>query len=133
MATDLEQELKRTTALRGFRFGLHDFVAAVKGVDALKKHNDATQANYLKPGLIDRKTKELAIIAACVSLKDSAAHLTCHMHAAQKAGVTPDEILELIELLGGWIGNVAKINGLEAWRATFRPDLPAIQRVVELE
>ena len=55
------------------------------------------------------------------------------MHAAQKAGVTPDEILELIELLGGWIGNVAKINGLEAWRATFRPDLPAIQRVVELE
>lgn len=133
MATDLEQELKRTTALRGFRFGLHDFVAQVKGVEALKKHNDATQANYLKPGLIDRKTKELAIIAACVSLRDSAAHLQCHMHAAQNAGVTPEEILELIELLGGWIGNVAKINGLEAWRATFRPDLPTIERVVELQ
>ena len=79
MATDLEQELKRTTALRGFRFGLHDFVAGLKGADALKKHNDATEANYLKPGLLDRKTKELAIIVACVALKDSPAHMQCHM------------------------------------------------------
>ena len=133
MATDLQQELKRTTALRGFRFGLHDFVAALKGPDALKKHNDATEANYLKKGLIDRKTKELAIIVACVSVKDSPAHMRCHMHAAQKAGATPEEIFELIELIGGWIGNVAKINGLEAWRATFRPDLPTIDRVVELQ
>ena len=133
MATDLEQELKRTTALRGFRFGLHDFVAQLKGADALKKHNDGTEANYLKESLIDRKTKELAIIVACVAVKDSPAHLRCHMHAAQKAGASPEEILELIELIGGWIGNVAKINGLEAWRATFRPDLPTIDRVVELQ
>ena len=35
MAIDMEQELKRTTALRGFRFGLHDFVAQLKGADAL--------------------------------------------------------------------------------------------------
>ena len=133
MATDLEQELKRTTALRGFRFGLHDFVAGLKGADALKKHNDATEANYLKPGLLDRKTKELAIIVACVALKDSPAHMQCHMHAAQNAGASPEEILELLELVGGWIGNVAKINCLEAWRATFRPDMPTIQRVVELK
>ena len=133
MAIDLEQELKRTTALRGFRFGLHDFVAHLKGADALKKHNDATEANYLKKGLIDRKTKELVIIATCVALKDSAAHLQGHMHAARNAGVTPEEILEVIELIGGWMGNVAKINGLEAWRAAFRPDVPTIDRVVELK
>jgi alkylhydroperoxidase/carboxymuconolactone decarboxylase family protein YurZ len=133
MAVDLEQELKRTTALRGFRFGLHDFVAQVKGADELKKHNDATEASYLKKGSIDRKTKELAIIVACVALKDSAAHLHCHMHAATNAGATPEEILELIELVGGWTGSVAKINGLEAWRTAFRPDLPTIQRVVELQ
>ena len=133
MAIDMEQELKRTTALRGFRFGLHDFVAKTKGADALKKHNDATEANYLKPGLLDRKTKDLVIIATCVALKDSVAHMRCHMHAAKNAGVSPEEILEMIELIGGWAGNVAKINGLEAWRATFRPDLPAIQRVVELQ
>ena len=133
MAIDLEQELKRTTELRGFRYGLHDFVAQVKGVDALKKHNDETEAHYLKKGLIDRKTKELAIVVACVALKDSAAHLRCHMHAAKNAGATPEEILEVIELVGGWTGSVAKLNGIEAWRAAFRPDLPTIDRVVELK
>ena len=133
MAIDMEQELKRTTALRGFRFGLHDFVAQLKGADALKKHNDAIEAGYLKKGLLDQKTKELAIIVACVALKDSTSHLQCHMHAAKNAGATPEEILELIELVGSWTGSVARINGLEAWRATFRPDLPTIDRVVELQ
>ena len=132
MAADLEQELKRTTALRGFRFGLHDFVAQLKGADELKKHNDHTEANYLKKGLIDRKTKEMVIIATCAALKDSPEHMQCHMHAAKNAGVSPEEILEMIELIGGWMGNVAKINALEAWRLTFRPDIPTIQRAVEL-
>lgn len=133
MAIDMEQELKRTTALRGFRFGLHDFVAQLKGADALKKHNDAIEASYLKKGLLDKKTKELAIIVACIALKDSRAHMQCHMHAAKNAGASPEEILELIELVGSWTGSVARINGLEAWRATFRPDLPTIDRVVELQ
>jgi alkylhydroperoxidase/carboxymuconolactone decarboxylase family protein YurZ len=97
MAIDMEQELERTTALRGFRFGLHDFVARLKGADALKKHNDAIEASYLKKGLLDRKTKELAIVVACVALKDSTSHLRCHMHAAKNAGATPEEILELID------------------------------------
>ena len=52
MAPELERELERTTALRGFRYGLHDFVAAVGGVEALKRHNDNTQATYLKHGLL---------------------------------------------------------------------------------
>lgn len=133
MATDLEQELKRTTALRGFRFGIHEFVAKLKGADALKRHNDAIEAGYLKKGLLDNKTKELAIIVACIALKDSLAHMQCHMHAATKAGATPEEILELIELIGSWTGSVARIHGLEAWRATFRPDIPTIERVVELQ
>ena len=133
MPVDLEQELKRTTELRGFRYGLHDFVAQVKGADALRQHNDVIEANYLKKGSIDRKTKELAIVVACVALKDSAAHLRCHMHAAQNAGATPGEMLELIELVGHWTDSVARINGLEAWLAAFRPDVPSIDRVVELK
>jgi len=132
MATELEQELKRCTALRGFRYGIHEFVAQLKGADALKKHNDAIEAGYLKKGLLDNKTKELAIIVACVALKDSLPHMQCHMHAATKAGATPEEILELIELIGSWTGSVARIHALEAWRATFRPDIPTIERVIEL-
>ena len=132
MSSDMDRELERTTQIRGFRYGLHDFVAQYKGPEALKHHNDNTEANYLKEGLIDRKTKELMIIVACVSSSDLVSHMQLHMHAANKAGASPDEIMAVLDLIGGWIGNVAKIKGLEAWRATFRPDIPTIDRVVEL-
>ena len=132
MAPELERELERTTALRGFRYGLHDFVAAVGGPEALKRHNDNTQATYLKQGLIDRKTKELLIIVACVASGDLVSHIQIHMHAAQKAGATPEEIMEALNLVGSWIG-IRRVLGLEAWCATFRPDIPTIDRVVELK
>jgi 4-carboxymuconolactone decarboxylase len=132
MSTDIEKELERTTEMRGFRYGLHDFEAMLWGAEYLKKHNDQTEANYLKKGLLDRKAKEMAIIVACMAQKDFVSHLRVHMHAAVKAGATPEEILELIGLVGGWTGNVCKIVGLEAWRATFRPDIPTLDRVVEL-
>ena len=131
MSTDLDRELERTTALRGFRYGLHDFVGALGGAEALKRHNDNTEANYLKEGLVDRKSKELMIIVACVASGDLVSHIQIHMHAAHKAGATPEEIMETLNLVGGWIG-IRKAVGLEAWRATFRPDIPTIDRVVEL-
>ena len=37
-----------------------------------------------------------------------------------------------MNLVGSWIG-IRRLLGLEAWRATFRPDLPTIDRVVELK
>ena len=132
MSNDIERELERTTRLRGFRFGLHDFVAHVSGAEALKKINDHSEANYLKAGLLDRKTKELVTIAACVARQDMVSHIQLHMHAAHKAGATPEEILAVLDRVGNHIGNVAKCVGLEAWRVTFRPDIPTIDRVVEL-
>jgi alkylhydroperoxidase/carboxymuconolactone decarboxylase family protein YurZ len=128
----LDQELERTTQMRGFRYGLHDFVGAVGGAETLKRHNDNTHRNYLKESKIDRKTKELLIVVACMASRDLVSHMQIHMHAAHKAGASPEEIMEVIDLVSGWTGNVAKIPALEAWRATFRPDIPTIDRVVEL-
>ena len=126
-----EAELERVTRLRGFRYGLHDFYAELD-MDALKAVNDHVEATYINPTTLDRKTKELAIMVACVAQQDLVSHIQIHMHAAHKAGASPDEIMAVLDLIGGWIGNVAKVNGLEAWRATFRPDIPTIDRVVEL-
>lgn len=131
-SSELAQELERTTRMRGFRYGLHDFVAAVGGAEALKRHNNNTQGHYLSDAKIDRKTKELLIIVACMARHDLVSHLQIHMHAARQAGASPEEIMESINLVSGWTGNVVKIIGLEAWRATFRPDIPTIDRVVEL-
>ena len=131
MATQKEAELERVTRLRGFRYGIHDFFAELD-VNALKAVNDDVEAHYLKQGLLDRKTKELLIIAACVAQGDLVSHIQIHMHAAHKAGASPEEIMEALELIGSWTGTVNRTKGLEAWRAVFRPDLPTIDRVVEL-
>ena len=131
MTTEKEAELERVTRLRGFRYGLHDFLAELD-LNALKQVNDHVEATYVNESLLDRKTKELLIMVACVGMGDLVSHLQIHMHAANKAGATPEEIMEVLNLAGGWIGNVHKAIGLEAWRATFRPDIPTIDRVVEL-
>jgi len=47
------------------------------------------------------------------------------MHAAQKAGATPEEIMEALNFVGSWIG-VRRLLGLEAWRATFAPTSPRL-------
>ena len=131
MTTPKEKELERVTQLRGFRYGLHDFYAEYD-LDALKAVNDHVEATYINTTTLDRKTKELALVVACVAQQDLVSHLQIHMHAAHQAGASPEEIMAVLDLIGGWIGSVAKIYGLEAWRATFRPDIPTIDRVVEL-
>ncbi len=131
MTTEKEAELERVTRLRGFRYGLHDFLAELD-LNALKEVNDHVEATYVNESLLDRKTKELLIMVACVGMGDLVSYLQIHMHAANKAGATPEEIMEVLELAGGWTGSVHKAVGLEAWRATFRPDIPTIDRVVEL-
>ena len=131
MSTDKETELERVTRLRGFRYGLHDFYAEYD-LDALKAVNDHVESTYINTTSLDRKTKELAIMVACVAQQDLVSHMQIHMHAAHQAGASPEEIMAVLDLVGGWIGSVAKIKGLEAWRATFRPDIPTIDRVVEL-
>jgi len=131
VTTGKEEELERTTRLRGFRYGLHDFLAELD-LNALKAVNDHVEANYVNESLLDRRTKELLIMVACVAQGDLVSHLQIHMHAAHKAGATPEEIMEVLDLVGGWTGSVNKAKGLEAWRATFRPDIPTIDRVVEL-
>ena len=131
MPVDKEEELARVTNLRGFRYGLHDFLAEV-APDFLKAVNDNVETQYINSQVLDRKTKELAILVACISQVDMASHLQIHFHAAIQAGATAKEILSIINLVGDWIGHVARIRALEAWRIYFRPDLPTIDRVIEL-
>jgi alkylhydroperoxidase/carboxymuconolactone decarboxylase family protein YurZ len=131
MTPEQERELERTTALRGFRYGLHDFLAEVD-LEGLTRTNDKVEAEYVKPSLLDRKSKELMILAACIAMTDEVTHLQIHFHAAAREGATPEELYEAIGLIGNWISLPARVRALEAWRATFRPELPTIDRVIEL-
>src|SRR5919197_6612323 len=64
VTTEKEAELERTTRLRGFRYGLHDFLAALD-LHALKAVNDHVEADYVNESLLDRRTKEFLILVAC--------------------------------------------------------------------
>lgn len=131
--SDIEYELERTTRLRGFRYGIHEFLAAVD-LDGLRRTNDRMEREYTnkESSLIDRKTMELLIIAANVAQGDVVSHLQIHLHAATRAGATEDELLEVLTFLMPWISLPRYAIGLEAWRGLFRPDLPTIDRVAEL-
>jgi 4-carboxymuconolactone decarboxylase len=131
MTTEKERELERTTAMRGFRYGLHDFLAEMD-LELLKRHNDSSDHYPPRDSLLDAKTKELLTIAVCVAQIGWVSHLQVHIHAAHRAGASPEEILEAIHLIGGPSGSPGHARGVEAWRATFRPDIPPVERVAEL-
>src|SRR5262245_16844680 len=132
MAIDKEKELERVTRLSGFRYGTHEFFAEVD-LEGLKERNDRVEANHLKgKSHLDVKTEELLHVATNIAARAPASHIQVHIHAAHKAGATPEEIMEVVNRAARWVGQVARHNGLEAWRATFRPDIGPIDRIVEL-
>jgi alkylhydroperoxidase/carboxymuconolactone decarboxylase family protein YurZ len=124
---ELEQELERTLKMRGFRYGLHEFVAAVGGVEALKEHNG--RVSYDKPTHLDPMTKELIRVAVQATGGYPHEIIMCHMLMAQKHGASPEQIMEVANMASG----AGRMRGLEAWRRAFRPDLKSIYRVAALE
>jgi alkylhydroperoxidase/carboxymuconolactone decarboxylase family protein YurZ len=125
-----QAEKERVTRISGFRVGFHDFLAEVD-LPALKRRNESWEAEHRDQSLLDRKTEELIRIGAYVAMRNPPHHIQIHVHSAHQAGATPEEIYQVINNVGSWAG-AARQNGMEAWRLVFRPDLPPIERVVEL-
>lgn len=133
MATDhnenaeLQAELERTLKMRGFRYGLHEFVAAVGGVEALRAHNG--RVSYDTPTLLDPMTKELIRVAVQSTGQYPHEIIMCHMLMAHRLGASPEQILEVANMVSGG----GHMRALEAWRRAFRPDVKSIYRVAALE
>jgi alkylhydroperoxidase/carboxymuconolactone decarboxylase family protein YurZ len=124
---ELQAELDRTLEMRGFRYGLHEFVAAVGGVEALREHNG--RVSYDKATYLDPMTKELIRVAVQATGGYPHEIIMCHMLMAKKHGASPEQIMEVANMASG----AGRMRGLEAWRRVFRPDLKSIYRVAALE
>ena len=124
---ELRAELDRTLKMRGFRYGLHEFVAAVGGVEALREHNG--RVSYDKSTSLDPMTKELIRVAVQATGLYPHEIIMCHMLMAQKHGASLEQIMEVANMASG----AGRMRGLEAWRRAFRPDVPTIYRVAALE
>lgn len=73
---------------------------------------------YSRPGL-DLKSREIAVVAALTALGTAAPQLRVHLQGALNVGVTREEIVETIMMMGIYAGFPAALNGLFAAREVF--------------
>jgi 4-carboxymuconolactone decarboxylase len=102
---------------RGYVLDYHRYMANAD-YDVLVAANNLVDAAYLKPRLLDRRTKELLFIISLTVMRAEKFHIQSHIKVALELGVTPQEILEVIEIALPEAGVVAFQTGLEAWRET---------------
>lgn len=107
---------------RGYALDYHKVMVS-QDLPVLKAADALVSAAYLAPRLLDRKTKELIFIVSLTVLRAEKPHITSHIRSALKAGASPREILEAIEIACPEAGVVAFQWGLDAWREVVQPDL----------
>ena len=73
---------------------------------------------YSRPGL-DLKSREIATIAALVTLGNSPRELKAHIRGALNVGCTREEIVEVIIQMAVYAGFPAAINGIEIAKEAF--------------
>lgn len=100
---------------RGYVLDYHKALAAAD-FDTLKAVNSLLDTVYLRPRRLDRKTQELLFVHGLTVLRAGKGHLQSHIRVALDLGVSPEEILEAIELALPEAGVVAFQAGFEAWR-----------------
>ncbi len=73
---------------------------------------------FSRPGL-DLKTRELAVIASCVTLGSALPQLKAHIQAALKVGATKQEIIEVILQTALYAGFAFATNALYVAKEVF--------------
>lgn len=111
-AQDYIDEMARA---RGYVLDYHK-VMAEADFPVLQAANSLVNAAYLAPRLLDRRTKELIFIVSLTVMKASRGHIESHIRVALDLGVSPQEVLEAIEISLPEAGVVAFQAGLDAWR-----------------
>jgi 4-carboxymuconolactone decarboxylase len=112
-----QQYLDDMVARRGYVLEYHKVMAA-HDYPVLQAADDLVAAAYLSQRRLDRPTKELLFILSLTVLRADKAHIQSHIKVALKLGLTPQEILEAIEIALPEAGVVAFQHGFEAWRET---------------
>ena len=100
---------------RGYVLNYHS-VMAKQDYATLKAVNGLVNAAYLDQRTLDRRTKELVFIVSLTVLRATKAQIQSHIKVALDLGVTPQEILEAIEISLPEAGIVAFQQGFEAWQ-----------------
>lgn len=114
-ARDPQQYIDEMARKRGYVLDYHK-VMAKHDFAVLEAANHLVGAAYLDQRVLDRKTKELIFIVSLTVMRASKGHIQSHIKVALDLGITPQEILEAIEISLPEAGVVAFQTGFEAWR-----------------
>jgi 3-hydroxyisobutyrate dehydrogenase len=106
---------------RGYVLDYHKIMAK-QDFPVLKATNGLVGAAYLDQRRLDRKTKELIFIVSLTVMRASKGHIQSHIRVALDLGVSPEEILEAIEISLPEAGIVAFQTGFDAWREVVGAD-----------
>lgn len=115
-----EGTLDAVRKARGYTLPIHSVLAA-EDPNVLAAYEHMMGALYLKKRRLDGKTKELVYVAVLVALDAAGEHVQAHMERAQREGASPEDVLEVLELLIPAAGVARASLGFETWRRTFRP------------
>ncbi len=117
MATQDEKQtyIDQMASKRGYVLDYHK-VMAEQDYDVLQAANGLVDAAYLSQRTLDRKTKELLFILSLTVMRATKGHIVSHIRVALDLGLTPQEILEAIEIALPEAGIVAFQVGFDAWR-----------------
>lgn len=114
MTADAQQYVDDMVRSRGYVLDYHK-VMAKHDFPVLQATNGLVSAAYLDQRSLDRRTKELIFIVSLTVMRASKVHIQSHIRVALDLGVTPQEILEAIEIALPEAGVVAFQTGFDAW------------------
>ncbi|MCW2719799.1 carboxymuconolactone decarboxylase family protein [Pseudonocardia sp.] len=106
---------------RGYVLDYHK-VMAKQDFPVLQAANGLVGAAYLDQRRLDRRTKELIFIVSLTVMRASKGHIQSHIRVALDLGVSPEEILEAIEISLPEAGIVAFQTGFDAWKEVVGAD-----------
>lgn len=113
--TEAQRYLDDMVARRGYVLDYHKVMAA-NDFPVLKAADELVGAAYLAQRSLGRDVKELLFILSLTVLRADKAHIKSHIRVALEIGVTPQAILEAIEIALPEAGVVAFQHGFDAWR-----------------
>jgi len=114
MSEQAQQYVDDMARSRGYVLDYHK-VMAKHDFPVLEAANGLVSAAYLEQRSLDRRTKELLFILSLTVMRASKGHIQSHIRVALDLGVTPQEILEAIEIALPEAGIVAFQTGFDAW------------------
>lgn len=121
VADNAQEYIDDMARKRGYVLEYHK-VMAKQDFEVLQAVNGLVSAAYLNERTLDRRTKELIFIVSLTVMRAAKGHIQSHIKVALDLGVTPQEILEAIEIALPEAGIVAFQVGLEAWQEVVGAD-----------